>query len=140
MKILFIHPNLSRYASKQISALSKKKEIEIYLLCGKPDVSVYSIDSFDKICQKIWQDLPVVRYPYQYKSIIKKIDNIVKKWEIDVVNVYSMPDDLAVAAIEAGSAPIIYCARDLTSTFSKELLASRVFPKKIVSNKLNKNK
>jgi len=136
MKILFVHPNLSRYAYKQIYALSKKEGIETYLLCGKLDVSVYNINYLKESCQKIWQDLPTLRYPYQYRFVTKKIRSIIDEHKIDLIHVYSMPDDLTVAAIKSESAPVVFCLRDLTSTFSKDLLASRVFPQKIISNKL----
>ncbi|MGC9553752.1 MAG: glycosyltransferase [Thermoplasmatota archaeon] len=135
MNILFVHPNLSRYASKQIRALSKESGIETYLLCGHPDVSVYNMDDLRKICREVRPDLPVLRYPYQYRSVARQIASLVHEWEIDVVNVYSMPDDLAVAAIEADAAPVVYSLRDITSTFSSELLASRVFPEWLVSRR-----
>jgi len=136
MKVLFIQPNLSRYAYKQIYALSQLNDIEIYLLYKKSDVSVQNANILERKCRGICKNLPILRYPYQYKVFIKKLQKFIDEWKIDLINAYSMPDDLVVASIETRSVPVVYCVRDLTSTLSPQLLASRIFPKKIIYTKL----
>ena len=136
MKILFIQPKLSRYAYKQIHAISQFNDIEIYLLYKKSDVSVQNTNLLERKCRGVCKNLPILRYPYQYKVFVKKLRKLIDKWKIDLICAYSMPDDLVVASIETRSVPVVYCVRDLTSTFSPQLLASRVFPKKIAYAKL----
>ena len=132
MKVLFIQPKLSRYAYKQIYTLSHLNDVETYLLYKKPDVSVRDAELLERRCQGVCKNLPHLRYPYQYKVFVRKLRKLIDKWKIDLICAYSMPDDLVVASIETRSVPVVYCVRDLTSTFSPQLLASRVLPKEIV--------
>jgi len=137
VNILFLHPNLCKRAYNQIYSISEYSEFTPYLLYGEPDVSAMNLaEEIQKICADTEKSLPKMKYPYMYKAIKKKIRQCCIKWDIDLIHVYNMPDDIAVAAIECNIAPVIYDVRDMVTTFSKELLAGRVLPPSFLCNRL----
>lgn len=137
MNILFLHPNLCKRAYNQIYSIAESSKFTPYSLYGEPDVSAMNLtEEIKKICADAEKILPKIKYPYMYKSIRKKIEHFCIKWDIDLIHVYSMPDDIAVAAIECNKAPVIYDVRDIVTTFSRELLARRVLTNSFPSNKI----
>lgn len=134
MNILFLHPNLCKRAYNQIYSISKYSGITPYVLYGEPDVSAMNLEQeIKKTCAGAEKVLPRMKLPYKYKSLRKSIQQYCRKWNIDIIHAYSMPDDVVVAAIECNAAPVIYDVRDIVTTFSKELLASRVLPKSFLN-------
>jgi len=135
MNILFVHPRPARISYKHMTALSKVKGINVYLLCGNlgPDVLHQDIR---KICREYVKALPLAKIPFLYKTYRKVIKKYVQKWGIDLIQTYSEPDDAAVAAVESKvNVPIVFCNRDNVSAYSKELLATRIVPRWIAYNR-----
>lgn len=136
MNILFAHPKPARISYKHMTALSKIKGLNIYLICGKLSSDVLD-DDIKKICKDYAAVLPLTKVPFLYKSYRKTIKKYVKKWDIDIVQTYSEPDDVAVATVESGlDVPIVFCNRDNVTAYTKELLATRIVPRSVAYNKV----
>jgi hypothetical protein len=132
MNILFIHPNLCKRIYNQVCTLAENnKDIQPYLLCGQPDVSANSTVKKIETITKDSKKLPSLHLPFSYKRYKKVIKSYCQQWDIDLIHAYGMPDDFVVAAIECQNVPVIFDLRDVVTTFSKNLIASRVAPKQI---------
>lgn len=134
MNILFTHPKPARISYKHMTALSQVEGINVYLLCGRLSSDVLEED-VKNVCKEYKSVLPLRRFPHYYKTYRKTIKKYVDKWNIDLIQTYSEPDDVAIASIESRSAPVVFCNRDNVSTYSKELLATRIVPRWIAYSK-----
>ncbi|RLF42459.1 MAG: hypothetical protein DRN18_02465 [Thermoplasmata archaeon] len=133
MNILFVHPNLCKRAYNQICAICKYTPHTPYLLYGEPDVSAMNLaDNVKRFCASYKKVFRFRKIPYIYKFFRRVIRRYCKEWDIDLIHAFNMPDDVAVAAIETKTVPVIFDVRDMVTSFSKKLLAKRVLPDKFL--------
>ena len=128
MNILFMHPKPARISFKHMKALNECGE-NVFLICGTLSSDVLP-DEMKNVCKEYKPILPLKKVPFYYKTYRSVIRKYVDKWNIDIIQSYSQPDDVAVATIESKpKVPVVFCNRDNTTAYTKELLVSRVIPK-----------
>jgi len=129
LKVLFVHPNFSRYAYKQIVGLSKYSDSIIpCVLHGSSDVSIHNSCDLGELGIEHSSMLPRLSVPFSYRRYKQFLHDAIELNDVDLVYVYSMPDDWANACIEIQKTPVVFCMRDPTSTFTKKTLGGRVLP------------
>ena len=129
LRVLFIHPNFSRYAYKQIVGLSRYcSSIEPVVLHGASDVSIHGSCSLESLGIPVDTSLPRLSMPFSYRKYRPFLSDVIRENDCDLVYVYSMPDDWANACIETQEKPVVFCMRDPTSSFTMKTLGGRVFP------------
>jgi glycosyltransferase involved in cell wall biosynthesis len=92
------------------------------MIYGDADVSAMNQEKeLIKVCEDVKKLVQQPELPYSYKKTKKYIKKYCKKWNIDLIHSYSMPDDITLAAIESAQAPVIHDVRDISTTYSKKL-------------------
>jgi len=136
MNILFVHPNLCKRAYNQIYAVNDYTDHNSYLLYGHPDTSAINLEKeIEKICVEFKKKILPIKYPYSWKKNCQTIKKYCKKWDIDLIHSYSMPDDVTMAAIKSAQVPVINDVRDVATTFSKEVF-SKMFSNNFFMQKI----
>jgi glycosyltransferase involved in cell wall biosynthesis len=125
VNIMCLHPFLSMRAVKEMSAVKESghKVILAYQGAGS-STHADKGDFWDKIieipCSKIKGIFQLrLLFPRLYKKFLNKI---IKEEKIDLIHVFSTPDNLAVAAIKYTKIPVIYDIRDLTTGMDNHCL------------------
>jgi glycosyltransferase involved in cell wall biosynthesis len=131
MNILCLHPVLSMRAIKEMAVVkaSGHRVILAYEGIGS-SASVDKGEFWDKEIklEPAKSKLEFVSrriFPVYYKAVLRRI---IKEERIDIVHVFSMPDNLAVAAVRYASVPVIYDIRDLTTGMNMSPFIMTRFP------------